>query len=201
MRTLRYIAILLGAFVAGLVLALSANTETDAQLQEIDTFITVHTAKPVETEPETVSLSYEEWKHGNMETVINDNSAVYSNTINPVSGDVDILETVLAEETEGTRKRDMEAVMTVEDFQQAGVIDWNGWRYTYYSEQVLPGGGLDIPGRWSDGQFVRDENGYLCVASNEVPYGEMIETPFGTAIVYDSIGDGVVGIIDIYVSW
>lgn len=94
-----------------------------------------------------------------------------------------------------------EYVMTPEEFQIAGVIFWNNWKYTYYSEQVLPGGGLQIPGRWSDGLFVRDENGYLCVASNEHNFGDIVATPFGDAIVYDMIGDGVTGVIDIYVSW
>lgn len=90
---------------------------------------------------------------------------------------------------------------TVEDFMYNGVIDWNGWRYTYYSEQILPGGGLQIPGRWSDGQFVRDENGYLCVACNDLEQGTYVDTPFGPAIVYDWVGDDVHGLIDIYVSW
>lgn len=94
-----------------------------------------------------------------------------------------------------------EPEMTPEEFQTAGVIDWNGWRFTYYSEQVLPGGGLDIPGRWSDGTFVRDGSGFLCVASNvnDLPFGTVVETPFGTGIVYDCGCDP--GIIDIYVSW
>ncbi len=94
-----------------------------------------------------------------------------------------------------------QVVMSPEEFRYHGVIDWGGWRYTYYSEYVLPGEGLNIPGRWSDGNFVRDENGCLCVASNEHPYGSIVATPFGDAIVYDAIGDGVTGIIDIYVSF
>lgn len=91
--------------------------------------------------------------------------------------------------------------MTPEEFEQAGVIFYNGWKFTYYSENVLPGGGLDIPGRWSDGSFVRDQDGYLCVASNEHEFGTIIDTPFGEAKVYDMIGDGVTGVIDIYVSF
>lgn len=92
-------------------------------------------------------------------------------------------------------------VITPEEFEVLGVIDWNGWKYTYYSEYVLPGEGLKIPGRHSDGKFVRDENDFLCVASNEHPYGSKVETPFGTAIVYDMVGDDVTGIIDLYVSF
>lgn len=92
-------------------------------------------------------------------------------------------------------------VMTPEEFEVAGVIEWNGWKYTYYSEYVLAGEGLHIPNRWSDGNFVRDGDGFLCVASNDLPYGSKVETPFGTAIVYDMVGDDVTGIIDIYVSF
>ena len=88
-----------------------------------------------------------------------------------------------------------------EEFMQLGVIDWRGWRYTWYSENVLPGEGLQIPGRWSDGYFVRDQWGYLCVACNEIPQGATVSTPFGSAVVYDTIGDGVTGVIDIYVSF
>lgn len=80
-----------------------------------------------------------------------------------------------------------------------GVIYSGGWRYTWYSENVLPGGGLNIPGRWSDGDFVRDGDGYLCVASSDLAWGTVIETPWGTAKVYDCGCDS--GTIDMYVSW
>jgi hypothetical protein len=80
-----------------------------------------------------------------------------------------------------------------------GVIYDSGWKYTWYSERVLPGGGLNIPGRWSDGDFVRDENGYICVASSDLAKGTVIETPWGTAKVYDC--GCASGTIDIYVSW
>lgn len=80
-----------------------------------------------------------------------------------------------------------------------GVIYSGGWRYTWYSENVLPGGGLNIPGRWSDGDFVRDGDGYLCVASSDLAWGTVIDTPWGAAKVYDSGCDS--GTIDMYVSW
>ena len=86
-----------------------------------------------------------------------------------------------------------------EHLKTMGVIYDGGYRYTWYSERVLPGGGLNIPGRHSDGNFVRDENNYLCVASNDLSYGTVIETPWGTAKVYDS--GCASGTIDIYVSW
>lgn len=85
------------------------------------------------------------------------------------------------------------------DLMNLGVIYDGGYKYTWYSEQVLPGGGLDIPGRYSDGNFVRDENGYICVASSDFDKGTILETPWGTAKVYDC--GCASGTIDIYTSW
>lgn len=80
-----------------------------------------------------------------------------------------------------------------------GVVYDGGWRYTWYSEKVLPGSGLNIPGRWSDGNFVRDGEGYICVASEDFAKGTVLETPWGTAKVYDC--GCAHGTIDMYVSW
>lgn len=81
-----------------------------------------------------------------------------------------------------------------------GVVYFNGHRETYYSQKVLPGGGLNIPGRHvaQDGT-IRDANGYLCLASSDHPKGTMIETSLGTGIVYDS--GCASGTVDIYTDW
>jgi hypothetical protein len=79
------------------------------------------------------------------------------------------------------------------------VIYYNGYIFKYYSEKVLPGEGLKIPGRHSDGNFVRDENGYICVASSDLPKGTVVDTPFGKGKVYDTGCPS--GVIDVYVSW
>ena len=84
-------------------------------------------------------------------------------------------------------------------FRRRGVIYWGGWRFTWYSERVLPGGGLRIPGRHSDGTFVRDGQNYLCVASGKLKRGTVIDTPWGKAKVYDS--GCAADTIDMYVSW
>lgn len=86
-----------------------------------------------------------------------------------------------------------------EDLYNLGVIYDSGYKYTWYSEQVLPGGGLDIPGRWSDGNFVRDIHGNLCVASSDFTKGTVLNTPWGIAVVYDT--GCASGTIDIYVFW
>lgn len=86
--------------------------------------------------------------------------------------------------------------VSYEDFMVIGVVYSNGYKYTYYSQSVLPGGGLNIPGRHVSGGFVRDGNGYIVLA-NDAPKGTIIETPFGTGMVYDR---GTYGShIDVYV--
>lgn len=86
-------------------------------------------------------------------------------------------------------------------FMNLGVIYWGDFRWTWYSENVLPGGGLNIPGRRvNDLGYVCDENGYICLASNDYGYGTIFDTPFGgQGKVYDSGCDS--GTLDVYVSW
>ena len=85
-------------------------------------------------------------------------------------------------------------------FKQMGVIYQNGYRYTYYSEQVLPGGGLSIPGRHHEDGFVVDGDGYICVASNDHSYGTVVPVPFNGRMgkVYDS--GCASGTLDIYIA-
>ncbi|PFG20893.1 G5 domain-containing protein [Serinibacter salmoneus] len=78
------------------------------------------------------------------------------------------------------------AQYTLSQFMSAGVINWGGYKFTYYSQQVLPGGGLDIPGRHVNaGGYVADGDGYIVLA-NGAPKGTIINTPFGyQGKVYD----------------
>ena len=87
-------------------------------------------------------------------------------------------------------------------FRNAGRIHWNGWEWTWYSERVLPGYGLRIPGRHTDANgYVRDGNGFLCLASDAHRRGTILETPFGGhGRVYDC-GCGNNYTIDVYVGW
>ena len=83
-----------------------------------------------------------------------------------------------------------------------GVVYCNGHKETYYSQKVLPGGGLKIPGRHvaNDGT-IRDKDGYICVAAhkNYYPKGATLEISLGPAKVYDT--GCAYGIIDVYVNW
>ena len=94
-----------------------------------------------------------------------------------------------------------DAIYSASYFRRMGVIDWNSWRWTWYSENVLPGGGLDIPGRHVDENgFIRDEDGYICLASSTLSKGCVVTTPFGgEGKIYDSGCDA--GTLDVYVSW
>ena len=84
-----------------------------------------------------------------------------------------------------------------------GGVYWNpntGLKETWYSQKVLPGGGLKIPGRHVNNEgFVCDGDGYICVSSSTYPKGTIIETSRGMGKVYDS--GCAPGVLDIYVNW
>lgn len=73
-------------------------------------------------------------------------------------------------------------------FRSAGVIWWRDQKFTWYSQRILPGYGLRIPGRHLDGQgFVCDGKGYIVLGSNIANRGKIIATPFGRyGKVYDA---------------
>ena len=95
------------------------------------------------------------------------------------------------------------ATYSAEEFQNAGVIDSGGYQWTYYSELILPGDGLDIPGRHttSDG-YVCDGDEYVVLASDlsMLSRGSVVDTLFGyTGKVYDT--GCAYGVLDVYVNW
>lgn len=95
------------------------------------------------------------------------------------------------------------AVYSPNEFQNAGVISWGGYEWTYYSELILPGDGLNIPGRHttSDG-YVCDGDGYVVLAADlsMLPRYSVVDTPFGyTGKVYDT--GCAYGTLDVYVGW
>ena len=83
-----------------------------------------------------------------------------------------------------------------------GAQYYNGHKETYYSERVLPGTSLNIPGRYvADDGTVRDGDGFICVAADPgyMGRGSVLITSLGPAKVYDS--GCAYGTIDIYVNW
>ena len=86
--------------------------------------------------------------------------------------------------------------------QSKGALYYNGHKETYYSEKVLPGNSLNIPGRHvADDGTIRDEEGFICVAADPgyYPKGATLITSLGPAKVYDT--GCAYGTIDIYVGW
>lgn len=75
---------------------------------------------------------------------------------------------------------------SLNELMYTGIIYWEQYKFTYYSQSVLPGGGLYIPGRHvNDMGYVADEDGYIVLA-NSAPLGTIIDTPFGVqGKVYD----------------
>lgn len=83
-----------------------------------------------------------------------------------------------------------------------GAQYFNGHKETYYSQRVLPGNSLAIPGRHvADDGTVRDGDGFICVAADPgfMPKGSILITSLGPAKVYDC--GCAYGTIDIYVNW
>lgn len=88
---------------------------------------------------------------------------------------------------------------TLKQFRFRGVINWGGFKYTFYSQRVLPGRGLRIPGRHvnADG-YVADKDGYIVIANNNRAKGAVVPTPFGyMGKVYDRGTSG--NHLDVYV--
>lgn len=97
---------------------------------------------------------------------------------------------------------DLNDIIRPEDFYYDGVEFFGDYRWTYYSERVLPGGGLDIPGRHTDSDgYICDEDDNICLASDFLPKGTVVATPFGKdGKVYDcGCGDNIT--LDVYVNW
>lgn len=104
-------------------------------------------------------------------------------------------------ESETSSSTSFSMTYTSSDFQDMGIINWGDWTWTYYSEKLLPGEGLYLPGRNTDENgYICDGDGYLCIASSSLDWGTIVNTPFGKqGKVYDS---GCAShILDVYVSW
>ncbi len=82
-----------------------------------------------------------------------------------------------------------------------GVIYAGDFKWTWYSQNVLPGGGLQIPGRHVDENgYICDENDRICLASSDLDWGTVVTTPFGKeGCVYDC--GCASGTLDVYVDF
>lgn len=117
-----------------------------------------------------------------------------------------IIETQVSEktemqETEYIKSNSDNALYSALQFRNMGVIYWGNWKWTYYSENILPGYGLSIPGRHNDENgYICDGNDYICLASSSLSKGVVIDTPFGKqGKIYDC--GCAYDTIDVYTSW
>lgn len=137
----------------------------------------------------------------------------------------DTQETVLVKETKVEEAHEEEVVEVVKEtpqqeapvqtiqnysgssFKSMGVINQNGWRYTWYSSNVLHHYRTNEWVAGNDGIY-RDAEGYIVVAcvgnyeNGSVCYynqGEIVPTPFGTGKIYDC--GCAIGTIDIYTNF
>ena len=61
-------------------------------------------------------------------------------------------------------------------FRKLGRVRYGDYTYTWYSQRVLPGGGLNIPGRHlNEHGLVVDENEYVVIASDDLPHGTVVD--------------------------
>lgn len=94
------------------------------------------------------------------------------------------------------------AAISARSFRHRGVVRWHGYTYTYYSQKVLPGRGLRIPGRHVDRHgYVCDRKGYIVLASGTIKKHKVVRTPFGKrGKIYDFCPRGG-KIIDVYTNF
>lgn len=83
-----------------------------------------------------------------------------------------------------------------------GSIDVFGHHETWYSTNEGAGQAtaVDIPGKHvADDGTIRDEDGFICVASSDLPFYSLVMTSVGPGKVYDCGCSH--GIIDVYTTW
>ena len=198
---------IIGAILAYILLSFAPTAPSLVNYSETSTTVeesattTTEISETTETEPttETTSVKLTEKTTQNF---TRETSRAEIKTTTKVSKVVSRLEEMVEKDREWLSSRESTTAsytMSASDFKRAGVVYYGGYKFTYYSEKVLPGKGLNIPGRYSDGNFVRDENGYICVACKDLPKGTVIDTPFGKGKVYDVCRDS--GVVDVYVSF
>ena len=90
-------------------------------------------------------------------------------------------------------------IYSKEEFIHQGVINWNGWNWTYYLLSMYPGStSTPVQGRHTneDG-YICDGDGYVILASVDLSPYTVVDTPFGyKGKVYDTGCPS--GVLDVY---
>ena len=109
--------------------------------------------------------------------------------------------TTIQEETVTIPKQvEVERLYEPDEFKYLGVLDFNGWRWTWYSSHVY-NNDLGIPGQHETSEgYIVDEDEYICLASTDLSKGTIVKTPLGYfGKVYDTGCPS--GILDVYTNW
>lgn len=83
-----------------------------------------------------------------------------------------------------------------------GVVYFNGHRETWYSTKEASGKATarSIPGKHvAEDGTIRDEDGYICVASSDLAFYSIVMTSVGPGKVYDCGCSS--GTVDVYTDW
>ena len=106
------------------------------------------------------------------------------------------------EENQEPKLQTLDRVIELDDFRYRGIVDWNGWNWTYYLMSMFPGStSTPVENRWINNEgFVCDQDGYIILASVDLDPYTVVETPFGyMGKVYDTGCPH--GILDVYTNW
>ena len=92
------------------------------------------------------------------------------------------------------------ALYTPDQFKYMGVLNYNGWKWTWYTSKMF-NNDIGVPGQHSDDQgYICDENNYVVLASADLTRGTIVDTPIGKqGKIYDTGCPS--GILDVYTCW
>lgn len=104
------------------------------------------------------------------------------------------------EEVEEPKTVEVERLYEPDEFKYLGVLNFDGWRWTWYSSHVY-NNDLGIPGQHETPEgYIADEDEYICLASVDLSKGTIVKTPLGYfGKVYDTGCPS--GILDVYTNW
>lgn len=175
----------------------------------VPTTIAPTTIAPTTIEPTTVKTTQPTTETTKVEATENEKSENDEDTEDGsqsrISSNVDGGVMDAGDDYDGNEVKEVkyDAQYSPDEFRHSGVISWGGYQWTYYSELILPGNGLNIPCRHTteDG-YVCDGDGYVVLAAdlNMLPRYSVVDTPFGReGKVYDT--GCAYGVLDVYVGW
>lgn len=119
--------------------------------------------------------------------------------VDPVAEEIPAMTDTVVEQIPEPEPEPQPQIINSGSFKSAGVWYDNNYRYTWYSSNVLYHYRTPEWTAGADGIY-RDSDGYVVVASSDLPQGTVVEeTPFGACKVYDS--GCASGTLDVYTNF